>query len=98
MIRKGSWVRIKKIVLRPEERAENLPADTKLVPLVMWTKGYLLGDANINDTVKIRTVTGRIEEGTLLEENPAFRHDYGAFVVEILKIREIVKKELYGDE
>ena len=98
MIKQGSWVQIKKIVLCPEERAENIPEDTKLVPLVMWTKGYLLDDAKIGDTVKIKTVVGRIEEGILTEANPTFRHDYGDFVMEILKIREIVKGEAKIDE
>ena len=98
MIKKGSWVRIKKTVLRPEERAEHIPEETKKVQLIMWTKGYLLEDAEVGSTVKIKTRTGRIEDGVLLEETPAFRHDNGAFVQEILEIREIVKKELFGRE
>jgi len=98
MIRKGAWVRIRKTVLNPEERAENIPEETRKVPLFLWTKGYLLEDAEIGSGVKIKTPTGRIEAGTLLEENPAFRHDYGPFVPEILKIREIVREELAGDE
>jgi hypothetical protein len=98
MIKKGSWVRIKKVILRPEERADNLPLDTKLVPLVMWTKGYLLEDSKLGELVQIKTAINRSEEGILVEESPTFRHDYGDFVMEILKIREIVKGELDNEE
>ncbi|MDD4000420.1 MAG: 2-amino-4-oxopentanoate thiolase subunit OrtA [Bacilli bacterium] len=94
MIKKGSWVRIKKIILAPEERASNLPEDTKLVPLLMWTKGYLQSDAPLNSEVQIITVTGRKETGLLVEASPTYRHNYGDFVPEILKIQEIVRKEL----
>ena len=41
MAKKGDWVLIHKIVLSPEERAPQVPDDTKKVPLEMWIKGYL---------------------------------------------------------
>ncbi len=98
MIRKNSWVQISKEILKPHERASNLPEPTKKVPLVMWVKGYLLEDANINDFVKIKTITGRIETGYLLMENPSYMHNYGKFVPEILEIDRIVKETLFGGE
>lgn len=98
MIKKNTWVQVHKIILSKDERSTNLPPETKEVPLEMWVKGFLQDDANIGDIVKIITVTNRIEEGTLVEANPTFKHNYGDFVPEILEIDKIVKKILYGDE
>ena len=95
MINKGSWVQIRKVVLNPDERAMNLPEATKMVPLLLWVKGYLLKDAEISDTVKIKTVTGRIEEGELLTVNPSYMHTYGNFIPEIKEIDSIVKDMLF---
>lgn len=96
MVKKGSWVRIKKIVLKPGERSTNLPESTKMVPLLLWVKGFLLEDSSIGSLVEIKTNTGRIETGELIEVNPAFLHTYGDFVPEILEIDRIVKDTLYG--
>ncbi len=42
--KKGDWVKIHSIVLQPEERAPQVPEDTKKVPLETWVKGFLLDD------------------------------------------------------
>ena len=47
MAKKGDWVQIHNIVLKPEERSSALPEDTKKHPLEMWVKGYLQADAII---------------------------------------------------
>ena len=98
MIKKNSWVQISKEILQPHERAENLPEPTKKVPLKMWVKGHLLEDAEIGDEVKIMTITGRMETGVLLEENPTYMHNYGKFIPEILEIDRIVKSTLRGGD
>lgn len=98
MAKKGDWVIIHSIVFTSEQRAPQVPDDTKKVPLEMWVKGYLQADANIGDTVKVETRTGRIEEGTLLEVNPFYKHDFGKFVPEILQIGEQVREVLFGGE
>lgn len=98
MIKKNTWVRIKKIILEAHERTGNIPEDTKKVPLEMWTKGYLLNDANTGDIVKIKTLTGRIEEGKLIEVNPSYMHTYGKFVPEVLDIGRRVKDALFGGD
>lgn len=98
MVQKNAWVQIHKIILMPKERAATLPGDTKKVPLEMWVKGYLLADANIDDEVSVKTVTGRIESGTLVKENPAYLHTYGKFVPELLEIDRIVKTAMYGGD
>ena len=98
MIKKNSWVQITKIILKPENRAINLPESTKKVPLVMWVKGYLQNDAAIGSEVKIKTLTGRIEFGVLVCENPSYMHTYGEFVPEILEIDRICKQTLFGGD
>lgn len=98
MVKKDTWVQIKKVILKPEERTGSLPEDTKKVPFIMWVKGFLLMDADLNDKVKIKTLTSRVEEGTLVEINPAYMHTYGKFVPEILRIDQIVKESLFGGE
>lgn len=94
----SSYVQIHKIELKPEERTGKLPADTKQVPLEFWTKGFLQEDAKINDQVSIKTITGRIVDGTLVVVNPTFDFGYGeTYVHELLQVgiqvREIVKGE-----
>ncbi len=98
LIKKDTWVQIKKIILNPEDRSGSIPEETKKVPLVMWVKGFLMDDAEMNDEVKIKTVTGRLESGILIEINPSYMHTYGKFVPEILKIDQIVKNTLFGDD
>lgn len=98
MIKKGSWVQIKKIILNPEQRANNLPEATKKVPLLLWVKGTLLTDSEIGKVVEIKTVTGRIENGELIEVNPSYLHNYGKFMPEIQEIDRIVKSTLFGDD
>ena len=38
MVKKGTWVLIHRNILEPEERAPQVPDDTKKVPLEMWIK------------------------------------------------------------
>lgn len=98
MVQINTWVQIHKIILNSEERAPQVPDDTKKVPLEMWVKGFLIETSEIGDIVKVKTITGRIEEGELIQVNPTFKHNYGNFVPEILQIGQIVKDFIYGDE
>lgn len=95
---KGDWVRIYNVVLEVGERATNIPEDTQNVPLEMWDKGFLLDEeAEIGDKVKVETYIGRVVEGTLLEINPFWEHDFGKAVPELLYIgrqaRELLSKD-----
>lgn len=92
----GTWVRIHDIILAPGERATNLPEDTKKVPLEMWTKGFLLEEASIGDTVEVETITGRIVKGTLVEVSPYYNHDFGKYIPEIMEVGLQLKKILWG--
>jgi hypothetical protein len=98
MIKKDSWVQIKKTIFTPNERSTNVPKDTKLVPFDMWVKGFLQDDASLGDWVVVKTVTGRTEEGKLVDVNPTFLHNYGTFVPENLTIARIVKTIVFGDQ
>ncbi|MBK5245665.1 MAG: 2-amino-4-ketopentanoate thiolase [Peptostreptococcaceae bacterium] len=96
MVKKGEWVRIYKIILQPSERAPQVPDDTKKVPLELWVKGFLLDDAEMNENVVIETVTGRREEGKLIEVNPYYTHDYGKFIPELLVIDKQTRDIVFG--
>ncbi|MCF7923748.1 MAG: 2-amino-4-ketopentanoate thiolase [Candidatus Izimaplasma sp.] len=98
MIKKNSWVLIEKEILKPSERANNLPEETKKVPLKMWIKGYLLKDSQLEDEVEVKTLTNRIETGILKQVNPAYMHTYGKFIPELLAIDNMLKMELFGGD
>lgn len=96
--KQGDWVRIYNVVLEVGERASNIPEDTQNVPLEMWDKGFLIDDeAKIGDKVKVETYIGRQVEGTLVEINPFWDHDFGKAVPELLYIgrqaRELLSKD-----
>ena len=95
MAKKNDWVRIHRNVLEPEQRTGKLPEDTKKVPLEMWVKGRLQ-----NETAEVTVITsvGRTEHGTLIEVNPCYALNYGAFVPEILTMEESLRKALFGGE
>lgn len=98
MIKQNEWVQVHSIVLSKEERAPQVPEDTKNAPLEMWVKGYLTKEAEMGDVVTVKTVTGRLVEGKLVQVNPTFRHSFGEFVPEILEIDRTVRKELFGGD
>jgi len=90
--KKGDWVRIHNTILQAGERAPNIPEETQNVPLEMWDKGFLLNDkANIGDKVEIETYIGRKIEGTLIEVEPYYEHNFGKAVPELLYIGRQVR-------
>ena len=55
--KKNDWVEIENLVLIPDERAPQVPDDTKATPLMMWIKGFLMDDeASIGDEVSVKTL------------------------------------------
>ena len=95
--KKGDWVRIHSILMEAEDRAPGIPDDTAKVPYELWDKGILVSDkAEIGDAVRIETITGRKINGTLLETNPSYDHDFGEFIPEILMIDKQLK-EIMGE-
>lgn len=82
--KKGDWVQVKRVVLKPEERSSNVPEDTSKVPLEMRLKGYLENEsANIGDEVKVKTIIGRTEYGELIAVNPKYDHGFGEHIKEL---------------
>ena len=96
--KKGDWVQIHQIVLKPEERAPQVPEDTKKVPLELWVKGTAPNDAKIGSLVEIETITGRRVKGELTAVNPRYKHDFGEFIPELLKVDMQLKEILYGGD
>lgn len=95
---KGDWVKIHRIILQGEDRAPQVPEDTKKVPLEMWVKGYAEASGQVGDTLEVKTLTGRLECGKVIEVNPTYTHSFGEFIPEILKIGHTLRHELYGGD
>lgn len=93
MIKKGTFVRIEKTILKAEERTAKIPEDTKATPFKMWTKGILQHDCEIGQQASIISVAQREDSGTLVEANPFYELNYGSFVPEIIQIDEVIKNE-----
>ena len=86
----GTWVEIHRVVLRPGERALQIPNDTKAVPFEMRVKGFLAEAAALGDEAEIISPAGRRMRGTLTEVNPAYTHGFGAPIPELSSIgREV---------
>lgn len=97
--KKGDWVQVHQIVLKPEERTGKIPEDTKKVPLELWVKGFMKENGNIGDEVEVTTVTGRNVKGTLVEINPKYEYGFGdEYVPELLVIGKQVRDIVKGGE
>ena len=82
----GTWVEIEQIVLKPEERAPNLPEDTRQTPYMLHVSGFLLEDTDMGQDACISTIIGRELSGVLKTVNPSYHHSFGAVVPELLTI------------
>src|SRR5436190_11449603 len=78
VVAKGCWARIYRLELTPPERAPGIPEDTAAVPFETWINGWLMEDAVIGYPARLRTMTGRVVEGELVEVNPGYRHSFGS--------------------
>jgi len=86
MANKNAWVEVHRVVLEPGERAPQVPADTRGVPLEMKVKGFLSHDASVGDEVEITTPAGRRIRGVLTAVNPAYAHRFGSPIAELSAI------------
>jgi len=91
---KGTWVEIHRIVLAPGERAPQVPEDTRLVPLEMRVKGFLLEATALGEEAEIETPAGRRLRGNLVEANPAYTHGFGPPIPELSTIGGAVRRIL----
>ena len=93
----GDWVEIAQVVLQPEERAPGLPPDTAVLPYVLRASGVAQEAGEIGATISVRTLSGRVISGELVEINPSFRHDFGRGVPELLQTRLRLQAMMRGD-
>jgi hypothetical protein len=78
IVPRGRWSRIHRLELAPSERAQGIPADTAAVPFETWINGWLVDEATIGERAQLRTPTGRIVEGVLVEADPGYNHSFGS--------------------
>ena len=83
---KGDWVQIENVVLPAGQRATTVPEDTAKLPLIMRVNGFLQNDAEIGETVEILTLAERKLQGKLIEKEPAFTHNFGKPIKQLLEI------------
>jgi len=48
------------------------------VPFETWINGWLVDDSTIGERAQLRTPTGRIVEGVLVEADPGYNHSFGS--------------------
>ncbi len=82
----GTWVELHRIVLAPDERAPQVPAETRQVPLEMRVKGFLVRDAALGEEAEIVSPAGRRLRGTLATVEPGTTHGFGPPVPELAAI------------
>jgi hypothetical protein len=88
---RGAWVEIHRVVLRPGERAPQVPEETRSVPLEMRVKGFLVAPAAVGTEAEILTRSGRRLRGTLAQVNPAYTHGFGSPIPELSSVGEEVR-------
>jgi hypothetical protein len=95
-IAKETWVEIHRVLLNKEDRAPQVPQDTREVPLEMKVKGFLLHEASPGDEVEVITAAGRKIQGTLIAVNPSYDHTFGPPIPELSmigrEVRDILRK------
>lgn len=92
----GTWVEISRVILEPDARAPQVPADTAAVPLELRVKGFLQQPTALGHEAKITTLTGRTQYGKLTSINPKHSHGFGEPVPELLSIGMELKRLLEG--
>lgn len=85
--KRGDFVQIHKVILKPGQRPETLPECTRSVPYECRVKGFLIDEsADIGEEVKIETFIGREILGILEQVNPVYDHNFGVPQKELLSI------------
>lgn len=79
----GAWVEIRNLVLDPASRPEDLPPETRKVPLEYRLNGWALRAGETGREMEIRTPAGRRVTGILTRINPGYEHTFGPAVPEL---------------
>lgn len=82
----GTWVEIEKVLLTPEQRAPQVPEDTRATPYVMKVAGFLVAEAELGSETEIKTLSGRKVSGILKVVRPHYEHSFGETIEELLTI------------
>lgn len=95
--RRGQWVQIHKILLDGGNRAPSVPQDTAELPFEMRLKGFLQEEsADCGEVVTVKTVTGRLVQGTLEGILPKHTHDFGEHICELFEAGDELSAWLAG--
>lgn len=73
----GRWVRVHRVELAAGKRAPGIPPDTAGVPFETWINGYLIEPAQLGKDGVVRTASGRLVEGHIVEVDPGYTHSFG---------------------
>jgi hypothetical protein len=95
-VEKGRWARIHRVELGPSERAPGIPEDTAAVPFESWINGWLVEAAVIGERARLRTMTGRIVEGILVETDPGYNHSFGSPPPALQRAGQQARRRLFG--
>jgi len=92
--REGDWVEVECKLLDPDDRSKNLPPKTAEKPLMMWVKGFALGEAAKGEELTIATITGRTVTGALAAVNPGYYITYGDPIPELTHVGRDLRARL----
>jgi hypothetical protein len=90
----GDWVEVERVLLEPADRSKNLPPETAEKPLMMWVKGFALGEAAKGEELTIETITGRKVTGALSAVNPGYYITYGDPIPELTHVGRDLRAQL----
>lgn len=95
---KGDWVLIEQIFLTFDQRQSNIPSDTRQTDFLLRIKGFLMDEkCVVGDECTIRTKTGRVIFGKLIDIMPSYEHSFGDYVVETVYIENQLRELLKGE-
>ena len=94
--RVDDWVEVERVLLEPSERATGLPDDTAAQPLLLWVKGFALGEAALGEELIVETMTGRSITGRLSAILPGYFHTFGQPIPELVHVGRDLRAQLAG--
>jgi len=90
----GQFVEVRWDVFAAAERAENIPASTRQVPLVARVKGFALQRGELGQDIEVLTLAGRVVRGMLIDTSPHHSHGFGRPQPELLRVGPDLRREL----
>ncbi len=93
-----TWVRVHRFELAASERAGGIPSDTASLPFETWVNGWLVEEATLGERACIRTPTGRLVEGELVEIDPGYTHSFGSPPAALQRAGDRARVVLFGRE